>query len=170
MGDVFLLSTLVGGEWSASRHGRFSPRETSPVPIRYEALLAAEPIWTRWRSVNSWPYWDSNYNPSVVQPVASRYTDCTISALDMDDYDLQTEECSENKRGLWRDDLLSSDEYIRPLWRFHRDSRLKQAFRFYLGGISLESWSRHRLSLHENGRPLSWIRLRHFPSMPFTIH
>jgi hypothetical protein len=28
---VFLTSELVGGEWSASRSGRFTPRERSPV-------------------------------------------------------------------------------------------------------------------------------------------
>jgi hypothetical protein len=27
---VFLTSVLVGGEWSASRHGRFNPGETAP--------------------------------------------------------------------------------------------------------------------------------------------
>jgi hypothetical protein len=39
-----------------------------------------EPVWTTWRSENSWPYRDSNPDLSVVQPVASRYTDCTIPA------------------------------------------------------------------------------------------
>jgi hypothetical protein len=29
---------------------------------------------------NSWPYWDSNSYPSVVQPAASRYTDYAILA------------------------------------------------------------------------------------------
>jgi hypothetical protein len=27
---IFLTSALVGGEWSASRPGRFTPRETAP--------------------------------------------------------------------------------------------------------------------------------------------
>jgi hypothetical protein len=30
---VFLTSTLVGGEWSASRPGSFTPGERAPVPI-----------------------------------------------------------------------------------------------------------------------------------------
>jgi hypothetical protein len=32
------------------------------------------------RGENSWPYQHSNTDPSVVQPVASRYTDCAIPA------------------------------------------------------------------------------------------
>jgi hypothetical protein len=32
------------------------------------------------RGENSWPYLDSNSDPSVVQPVASRYTDLVIPA------------------------------------------------------------------------------------------
>jgi hypothetical protein len=35
-----------------------------------------EPVWTR--SENVYPYRDSNSDPSVVQHVASRYTDCAI--------------------------------------------------------------------------------------------
>jgi hypothetical protein len=34
---IFLTSALVGGEWSASRHCRFTPGEKAPVPIGYEA-------------------------------------------------------------------------------------------------------------------------------------
>jgi hypothetical protein len=30
---VFLTSALVGGEWSASRPGRFNPGKEPPVPI-----------------------------------------------------------------------------------------------------------------------------------------
>jgi hypothetical protein len=29
---IFLTSALVGGEWSASRSARFTPREIAPVP------------------------------------------------------------------------------------------------------------------------------------------
>jgi hypothetical protein len=31
-----------------------------------------------WKRENSCPYWDSNYNPSIIQPIPSRYTDFTI--------------------------------------------------------------------------------------------
>jgi hypothetical protein len=55
------------------------PRGKSP---RYPLdRRAPEPVWTTLRRENSWPYRDSNCDPLVVQPVASRYTDCAIPAL-----------------------------------------------------------------------------------------
>jgi hypothetical protein len=48
--------------------------------IRQEAGWAPEPIWTTWRRENYCPHRDLNSDPSVVQPVASRYTDCAIPA------------------------------------------------------------------------------------------
>jgi hypothetical protein len=57
-----------------------SPRKKPPVPIGYEAGWTPEPVWTVWRSENSWPHRDSNSDLSVVQPVASRYTDYAIPA------------------------------------------------------------------------------------------
>jgi hypothetical protein len=50
----------------------------SPVPIGKGAWWAPEPVWTTWGRTNSWPYQDSNSDPSVVQPVANRYTNCAI--------------------------------------------------------------------------------------------
>jgi hypothetical protein len=50
------------------------------VPIGQEVGWTSEPVWTIWRKENSSPYWDSNSDPSVVQPVASRYTDYAIPA------------------------------------------------------------------------------------------
>jgi hypothetical protein len=35
--QVFLTSALVGGEWSASRACRLTPRERALVPIGWEA-------------------------------------------------------------------------------------------------------------------------------------
>jgi hypothetical protein len=40
-----------------------------------------EQAWTIWRSENSWPYWDSNSDLSVIQPIVSCYTDCETVAL-----------------------------------------------------------------------------------------
>jgi hypothetical protein len=76
-----LTSALVGGEWSDSPTCRFTPGERDQGYTGYEAGWALEPVWTTWRSENSCPYWDSNSDPLVVQPVASRYTDCAIPAL-----------------------------------------------------------------------------------------
>jgi hypothetical protein len=54
------------------------PGKEPPVPIEQEAGWTQQPVWTTWRRENSWPYRDSNSDPSVVQPVASRYTDYTV--------------------------------------------------------------------------------------------
>jgi hypothetical protein len=34
---IFLTSELVGGKWSASIAGRFTPGKKAPVPIGWEA-------------------------------------------------------------------------------------------------------------------------------------
>jgi hypothetical protein len=51
---IFLVSELVGGEWSESRSSRFTSGGRAPG--------------------NHW-IWDWVGNSSVVQPAASRYTD-----------------------------------------------------------------------------------------------
>jgi hypothetical protein len=50
-----------------------------PWPL-FQFGWAPEPVWMTWRRENSWPYRDSKSDPSVVQPVASRYTDWAIPA------------------------------------------------------------------------------------------
>jgi hypothetical protein len=56
------------------------PRENSPLRIGWEVRWTPEPVWTTWRKENSWTYRNSNSEPSVVQPAASRYTVCAIPA------------------------------------------------------------------------------------------
>jgi hypothetical protein len=59
------------------------PGQETPVPIGYEAEWTSEPVWKSRRGGKSCLHRDSNSDPSAIQPVASRYTDCTIPALHM---------------------------------------------------------------------------------------
>jgi hypothetical protein len=63
----------------------YPPGKEPPVTIGEEVGCTLEPVlepvWTIWRSENSYPHRDLNPDPSVVQPVASRYTDYAIPAL-----------------------------------------------------------------------------------------
>jgi hypothetical protein len=68
--QVFLTSALVGGEWSASRPGRFTQLDRSLCgPQSRSGQRGEERIL------------DSNSDPSVVQSIASRYTDYAIPAV-----------------------------------------------------------------------------------------
>jgi hypothetical protein len=70
---IFLTSALAGGEWSASRPGRFTPGGKSPrYPL--DRRLGGPQSRSR-RGENSSPYRDTYSDSSVVQPVASRYAD-----------------------------------------------------------------------------------------------
>jgi hypothetical protein len=71
---VFLTSALVGGEWSDSHTSRFAPRERGAGTHWIGG-------WVGDVGGKSCSYRDSNSDPSAVQPVASRYTDCAIPAL-----------------------------------------------------------------------------------------
>jgi hypothetical protein len=77
---VFLTAALVGGEWSASRRGRFAPGERTPDthwirggrPQSRPGLRGEEKILD--------PTGTGTPTPSSAQPVNSRYTDCAIPA------------------------------------------------------------------------------------------
>jgi murein endopeptidase len=71
------MGGMYVGEWSASRPGRFTAGEKNPGTHQIGGWVG---VWITWRGDNSWPYRDSNSNPSVFQPVASRYTDYAIPA------------------------------------------------------------------------------------------
>jgi hypothetical protein len=75
---VFFTSALVGGDWSASRPGRFTLGEIAPGTHWIGGCVNTS---TKWRSENFCLYRDSNSDPLVLQPVASRYTVCAIPAL-----------------------------------------------------------------------------------------
>jgi hypothetical protein len=64
------------------------PGKEPLVPIVYEVGWTSEPVWKIWRRENYCPYRDSNSDPSVVQPVASRYTDYVIPAPSVIPYEV----------------------------------------------------------------------------------
>jgi hypothetical protein len=80
---VFLTSVLGGGEWSASRAGRFTHRERVPSNQWKWGWVGPRGDLDDVRRENSWPYRDSNYDPSVIQPLASRYTDVAITVSEI---------------------------------------------------------------------------------------
>jgi hypothetical protein len=77
-----LTSAVDGGDWSASRPGRFTPRERAPIIhwiggwVGLRAALGAVVK----RKIPS-ARWESNPRTPIVQPVAQRYTDWAITAL-----------------------------------------------------------------------------------------
>jgi len=52
---AFLTSAVDGGQWSASRTGRFTYGKEPPVPIAQEAGWGPEPVWTGGREKESLP-------------------------------------------------------------------------------------------------------------------
>jgi hypothetical protein len=74
---VFFTSALVGGEWSASRPGRFTPGEGAAGTHCIRGWVGPRTGLEDVERRKFCPYLDSNSDPSAVQPVASRYTDFT---------------------------------------------------------------------------------------------
>jgi hypothetical protein len=77
---AFLTSAIVGGEWSASRRGRFIPREIPPPPYLMDRMMGGPQnrFGRRGEEEISKPLQDSNSDPLVFKSVAGRYTDCAI--------------------------------------------------------------------------------------------
>jgi hypothetical protein len=77
-----LTSALDGCEWSASRLGRFTPRERAPGTHWIGGWMGSRAILdaVMKRIIPSLPR-ESNPRTPIVQPVAQRYTDWAITAL-----------------------------------------------------------------------------------------
>jgi hypothetical protein len=81
---IFLTSVLAGGDWSASRSGRFTSEERAPGSHWIGGWVDPRAGLDDLENENSYPHRDLNPSPSVVQPVASRYSDYAIPALILD--------------------------------------------------------------------------------------
>jgi hypothetical protein len=81
MDHIFLTSALAGGDWSVSRPCRFTSGERDPCAHWIGGLVDPRPGLDDMEKGDSYPHRDSSSYPSVVQPVASRYTDYAIPAL-----------------------------------------------------------------------------------------
>jgi hypothetical protein len=71
---VFLTSAFVGGQWSLSRPGRFTPGKISPVTHWMGGWLGHKFFWTTCRKLLTLPRLELR---PLVCP-ARRYTDCAI--------------------------------------------------------------------------------------------
>jgi hypothetical protein len=76
-----LTSALDGGEWSASRHNRFTPRERAPGTHWIGGWVGPRTVLdaVMKRKIPS-PRRESKPRTPIVQPVAQRYTDWAITA------------------------------------------------------------------------------------------
>jgi hypothetical protein len=67
----FLISSLDGGQWSASRPGLFTSEERAPrYPLDRRQSVPQNRVWTLWRR--------EKYSLLGMEPVACRYTDWAI--------------------------------------------------------------------------------------------
>jgi hypothetical protein len=74
-----LTSALDGGEWSASRPGRFTPKERAPGTHWIGGFVGTRTVLDAVvkREIPS-PRRESNPVTPIVQPVAQRYTDSAV--------------------------------------------------------------------------------------------
>jgi hypothetical protein len=78
---VFLISALVGGEWSASRPILLTPGERAPGTHWIGGWVGPSTDLDDVKKRKFLTLPGSNSDFSVVQPVANRYTDCTNSQI-----------------------------------------------------------------------------------------
>jgi hypothetical protein len=67
---IFLTSALVGGEWTASRPGHFTPVETAPGTHWIGGSVDPRAGLDDEKKRKFLPYPDSNSDPSIVHPIA----------------------------------------------------------------------------------------------------
>jgi hypothetical protein len=77
----FLTWAVVGSEYSASSHYRFTPKEKARGTHRIGVWVGPRAGLDDVERRKSCPYRDSNCDPSDVQRVTSRYTNLDISVL-----------------------------------------------------------------------------------------
>jgi hypothetical protein len=77
-----LTSALNGGEWSASRPSCFTPRERAPGTHWIGGWVGTRTVLdvVVKRKIPS-PHRESNPRTPIIQPIAQRYTDSAITAL-----------------------------------------------------------------------------------------
>jgi hypothetical protein len=75
---IFLTSALVGGEWSASNPGHFTPGERAPGFHWIGGWMGLRTGLDDMEKRKFLTLRHSKSDLSIVQPVASCYTDCTI--------------------------------------------------------------------------------------------
>jgi hypothetical protein len=72
--DTHFLDLSTSWKWVVS----FTPQPLNPWGKRpwypLDRRLGGPQSWSGWHGENSWPYWDTNSDPSVIQPIASHYT------------------------------------------------------------------------------------------------
>jgi hypothetical protein len=73
---IFLTSALVGGEWSTSHPGCFTPKQRAPGTHCIGGWVGPRAGVDDVEKFVAYP--DANSYPSVIQPVASRYTDYAV--------------------------------------------------------------------------------------------
>jgi hypothetical protein len=80
---IFLTSALAGSEWSTSCPGRCTAGERAPGTHWIGGWVDPRAGLDDVENRNTLPYRNSNPDLSVVQPIASRYTDNAIPASEI---------------------------------------------------------------------------------------